>query len=87
MFEGSYKEEPSGINPISAKILKDNNNNLNSLYIIDKEKSLKKNGDPKKNPCYKLKARSRLYSIQLSFFLLNKILKSKLIKQRILRFI
>lgn len=50
---------------LKAKILKDNNNNLTSLYIIDKERSLKRDGTPKKNPCYKLNRANNFMTIDI----------------------
>ena len=38
---------------LKAKILKDSQNDLTTLYVIDKEKSLKRDGTPKVNSCYK----------------------------------
>jgi hypothetical protein len=38
---------------LKAKILKDSKNDLSALYVIDKERSLKKDGKPKVNVCYK----------------------------------
>lgn len=50
---------------IKAKILKDNNNNLTSLYIVDREKSLKRDGTPKKNLCYKINRANNFMTIDI----------------------
>lgn len=50
---------------LKAKILKDNSNNLTSLYVIDKERGLKADGTPKKNVCFKINRAGNFLTIDI----------------------
>ena len=51
---------------LKAKILKDSANNLNSLYVVDKDKSLKADNTPKKNVCYKTNRAGNFLTIDIN---------------------
>jgi hypothetical protein len=67
---------------LKAKILKDNNNSLTTLYIIDKERSLKRDGAPKKNPCYKLNRANNFLTIDI-YSALKKLTLDSILRENI----
>lgn len=67
---------------LKAKILKDNNNKINSLYAIDDSKSKNKDGLPKKKAVYKKNRAGNYWTIDIRYAL-NKLILDKILKENI----